>query len=101
MAAMAWPEGLGALESPWLPEISAGRICFSLALLVVSAKARSEVASLNGPWQVLLSTLSVQLLAQPTDLRFDARRESCFQIGYGSLTLVCKHMCNLSRRYGF
>ncbi|CAE8626873.1 unnamed protein product [Polarella glacialis] len=64
MAAMALPEqgpGLGALESSWLPEISPGRICFSLALLMVSAKARSEVASLNGPWQVLLSTLSAQV----------------------------------------
>ncbi|CAE8738512.1 unnamed protein product [Polarella glacialis] len=60
MAAMALPEqgpGLGALESSWLPEFSPGRICFSLALLMVSARARSEVASLNGPWQILLSDL--------------------------------------------
>ncbi|CAE8692137.1 unnamed protein product, partial [Polarella glacialis] len=60
MAAMALPEGLGALESAWIPEFSPGRICFSLALLMVSARSRSEVASLNGPWQVLLSDLLAQ-----------------------------------------
>ncbi|CAE8675623.1 unnamed protein product [Polarella glacialis] len=61
MAAMALPEGLGALESAWIPEFSPGRICFSLALLMVSARSRSEVASLNGPWQVLLSDLLAQV----------------------------------------
>ncbi|CAE8640872.1 unnamed protein product, partial [Polarella glacialis] len=60
MAAMALPEGFGGLAFSWISEISAGRMCASLALLIVSARAQSEVASLSGPWQVLLSDLSAK-----------------------------------------